>query len=103
MVTDKILVDLGYADWVVGPLKAAGATVEVFQEVVPDPDLECCQKCLSSVKRFNPDVFIALGGGSAIDLMKMVRMMFESGDVDFDGLTQRFMDIRKRIYEFPEL
>lgn len=38
-----------------------------------------------------------------MDLMKMVRMMYEHDGADFNGLAQRFMDIRKRIYEFPEL
>jgi len=46
----------------------------MFYDVVPDPDLACCAKCLKLVSEFKPDLFIALGGGSAMDLMKMVRM-----------------------------
>lgn len=38
-----------------------------------------------------------------MDLMKMVRLQYEHDEIDFTGLAQRFMDIRKRIYEFPEL
>lgn len=103
IITDKILVDLGYTDRITKPLKEKNIELTIFHEVVPDPDLACCHKCLDQIKAFKPDLFIALGGGSAMDLMKMVRMIYEHPDVDFDGLAQRFMDIRKRIYEFPEL
>ena len=103
IITDKVLVDLGYTDRITKPLKDKGVELTLFSEVVPDPDLACCNKCLAQIKAFKPDLFIALGGGSAMDLMKMVRMMYEHEGVDFDGLAQRFMDIRKRIYEFPEL
>lgn len=95
--------DLGYTDSVIKPLEAAGLKCTCFSDTVPDPDLACCAQALKAAKAFEPDLFIALGGGSAIDLMKMVRMQYEHADVDFEGLAQRFMDIRKRIYEFPEL
>ena len=102
-ITDKVLFDLGYTDWVVKPLEKAGLKCAFFSDVAPDPDLACCKKCLKEVMEFKPDLFIGLGGGSAMDLMKMTRMMYESDNIDFNGLAQRFMDIRKRIYEFPEL
>ena len=59
----------------------------MFYDVVPDPDLACCSKCLKFVNEFKPDLFIALSGGSAMDLMKMVRMQYEHGEVDFSGLA----------------
>ncbi|CAL6072026.1 Bifunctional_acetaldehyde-CoA/alcohol dehydrogenase [Hexamita inflata] len=102
-ITDKVLFDLGYTDWVIKPLQEKGVKCSIFFDVAPDPDLACCAKCLSLVESFQPDLFIALGGGSAMDLMKMVRLQYEHGETDFAGLAQRFMDIRKRIYEFPEL
>ncbi|KAH0577890.1 Bifunctional acetaldehyde-CoA/alcohol dehydrogenase [Spironucleus salmonicida] len=103
IITDKILFDLGYTDNIIKPLEAKGIKTTIFSEVAPDPDLACCSSCLKLVKAFKPDCFIALGGGSAMDLMKMVRLQYEHGDADFIGLAQRFADIRKRIYEFPEL
>lgn len=95
--------DLGYTDSIIKPLEAQGVKCTCFSDVAPDPDLACCAQCLKAVKAFEPDLFIGLGGGSAMDLMKMVRMQYEHDNVDFEGLAQRFMDIRKRIYEFPEL
>lgn len=45
-VTDRVLFDLGYSDWVVKPLEKAGVQCQYFFDVAPDPDLACCAKCL---------------------------------------------------------
>jgi acetaldehyde dehydrogenase/alcohol dehydrogenase len=84
-------------------METHGVKCSVFFDVAPDPDISCCNKCLELVKAFQPDLFIAVGGGSAMDLMKMVRLQYEHPTVNFEGLSQRFMDVRKRVYEFPEL
>lgn len=102
IITDKFLHDQGYTARIIKPLEAAGVTVRLFTDVLPDPDLTTCHKSLAEVHEFKPDVMLALGGGSAMDLMKMVRLLYEHGTVDFVGLAQRFMDIRKRIYVYPE-
>jgi acetaldehyde dehydrogenase/alcohol dehydrogenase len=52
---------------------------------------------------FKPDVIIALGGGSPMDGAKIMWMMYEHPDADFEGMAMRFMDIRKRVYDFPKL
>jgi acetaldehyde dehydrogenase/alcohol dehydrogenase len=52
---------------------------------------------------FKPDVIIALGGGSPIDAAKIIWLMYEHPEVDFQDLAMRFMDIRKRIFKFPTL
>ncbi len=53
--------------------------------------------------RFNPDVIIALGGGSPIDAAKGMWLFYEQPDADFAGMAQKFLDIRKRVYKFPHL
>ncbi|NEO28276.1 MAG: iron-containing alcohol dehydrogenase, partial [Kamptonema sp. SIO4C4] len=53
--------------------------------------------------RFNPDVIIALGGGSPMDAAKIMWLMYEHPDIEFEGLAMRFMDIRKRVYDLPQL
>jgi len=55
------------------------------------------------MREFNPDVIIALGGGSAIDAAKGMWLFYEHPEATFDGLKQKFMDIRKRVVKFPNL
>jgi acetaldehyde dehydrogenase/alcohol dehydrogenase len=55
------------------------------------------------MRRFEPDLIIALGGGSPIDAAKAMWLFYEAPDLSFEDLRLRFMDIRKRIVPFPEL
>lgn len=52
---------------------------------------------------FQPDVIIALGGGSAIDAAKIMWVLYEHPEADFADMAMRFIDIRKRIYPFPKM
>ncbi len=103
VVTDKPLYDLGFTDKVTKPLRDMNIDTEIFYEVAPDPTLETVYKGVEAMNEFNPDVIIALGGGSPMDAAKIMWLMYEHPEADFKGLALRFMDIRKRIYEFPEL
>ncbi|MDR1748706.1 MAG: iron-containing alcohol dehydrogenase, partial [Spirochaetaceae bacterium] len=76
---------------------------EVFFDVKPDPDLATIYKGVDIMNIFKPDVVIALGGGSPMDAAKIMRLMYEQPMVQFSELAMRFMDIRKRIFKFPEL
>ena len=49
------------------------------------------------------DVIIALGGGSAMDAGKIMWMMYEHPECNFEDMAMDFMDIRKRIFTFPEM
>ncbi|RMG08091.1 MAG: iron-containing alcohol dehydrogenase, partial [Cyanobacteria bacterium J055] len=71
--------------------------------VEPDPSLETVQRGVNRMNVFDPDVIIAVGGGSPMDAAKIMWLMYEHPDVEFEGLAMRFMDIRKRVYELPPL
>ncbi|GIM11511.1 hypothetical protein Vretimale_14988 [Volvox reticuliferus] len=103
IVTDKPLFDLGYADKVTNILDTINVHHQVFYHVTPDPTLACINAGLSEILEFKPDVIIAMGGGSPMDAAKIMWLMYECPETRFDGLAMRFMDIRKRVYEVPEL
>ena len=103
IVTDKPLYDLGYTKEITSTLDSLGIEHHIFFDVEPDPSLSTVQRGLGVMNTFHPDVIIALGGGSPMDAAKVMWLMYEHPDVEFDGLAMRFMDIRKRVYELPPL
>ncbi len=103
IVTDKFMDKLGYVSKVMHHLKKANFDINVFLDVEPDPSTETIMKGTAQMVSFEPDVVIALGGGSAMDAAKGMWLFYENPDVEFDGLKLRFMDIRKRAFKFPKL
>lgn len=103
IVTDKPLFDLGYTKKITDILEPLGIQYKIFSDVKPDPDLTTINKAREMVNSFEPDVLIALGGGSPIDATKILWIMYEHPELKFEDLARRFMDIRKRIFEFPAM
>lgn len=103
IITDKSLFDLGMVDKVITVLDEIGVKHDIFHEVEPDPTLSNVNKGLELLRSYQPDVIIAIGGGSPMDAAKVMWLMYEHPDVEFEGLATRFMDIRKRVYELPSL
>ncbi|NLL33833.1 MAG: bifunctional acetaldehyde-CoA/alcohol dehydrogenase [Clostridiales bacterium] len=105
IVTDPTMVELGYVDKALYYLRKRKVYChsEIFSEVEPDPSVETIMRGVDMMNQFQPDVIIALGGGSAIDAAKGMWLFYENPDTSFDGLRLRFMDIRKRAFQFPNL
>ncbi|MEG2291567.1 MAG: bifunctional acetaldehyde-CoA/alcohol dehydrogenase [Clostridium sp.] len=103
IVADKFMDKLGYVSKVMGYLKKANFDINVFLDVEPDPSTDTIMNGTQQMRNFEPDVIIALGGGSVIDAAKGMWLFYENEDIDFDGLKLRFMDIRKRAFKFPHL
>ena len=103
LVCDPGMVQFGYADLVKRQLELNRhrPAVDVFSDVEPNPSTNTVYKGLDRFVDFQPDVIIALGGGSAMDAAKAMWMFFEHPDVSFFGAKQKFLDIRKRTYKIP--
>lgn len=105
IVTDPSMTELGYVDKILYQLRKREDYVhcEIFDQVEPDPSLETIMRGVESMNKFQPDVIIALGGGSAIDAAKGMWLFYEHPEADFKNMSLKFMDIRKRTYKFPTL
>ncbi len=105
IVTDPTMVKLGYVKKILYYLRKRSIYChsEMFSDVEPDPDVETIKRGVSLMNSFKPDVIIALGGGSAIDAAKGMWLFYEHPETSFDGIKQKFMDIRKRVFKFPDI
>jgi len=103
VVTDRPLLELGLVDRVTGLLDEMGLETQVYFEVLPDPDLATIHRGVERLRAFNADVIVAIGGGSPIDAAKIMWLLYEQPEARFEDLAMRFMDIRKRVFAFPEL
>lgn len=105
IVTDRSMVDLGYVNRVTDQLKLRSPEVQhqLFCDVEPDPSIQTVLKGVQLMRSFEPDTIIALGGGSAMDAAKGMWLFYEHPEVNFNDLKQKFMDIRKRAFQYPEL
>lgn len=103
IVTDNFLYTNGYTKCVTDELDKMGITHTTFFDVQPDPTLASAKEGAQAMRAFNPDVIIAIGGGSAMDAGKIMWVLYEHPEVDFADMAMRFSDIRKRIYKFPHM
>ena len=103
IVTDKPIYELGMTAALEEVLAEVGVKYDIFYDVEPDPSLDTVNRGLEMMNRFNPDAIIAIGGGSPMDAAKIMWLMYEHPEIEFEGLAMRFMDIRKRVYELPPL
>lgn len=105
IVTDATMLELGNVEklrYYLNKRKTMCRT-EVYSDIEPDPDVETVMRGVKAMSSFKPDVIIALGGGSVIDAAKCMWLFYEHPSQTFDGIKQKFMDIRKRAYKFPQL
>ena len=103
VVTDEFLYKNNYTKPVTDKLDEMGIRHFTFFGVLPDPTLASAKEGAKAMREFGPDCIVAIGGGSAMDAGKIMWALYEHPDIDFADLAMRFMDIRKRIYEFPKM
>ncbi len=103
IVTDRYLYNSGALQEAIDTLEKLGHKIEVFADVEPDPTLKTARAGVERMNAFKPDTIIAMGGGSPMDAAKIMWLLYEHPEVSFDDIAMRFMDIRKRVYQFPKL
>ena len=103
LVTDTFLYNNGYTKPITDALDEMGIIHATFYDVAPDPTLECARRGAEQMRSFEPDCIIAVGGGSAMDAGKIMWVLYEHPEADFQDMAMRFSDIRKRVYTFPKM
>ena len=103
IVTDQFLYKSGFTKKIEESLDEMGIVHSSFWDVAPDPTLQCALEGLARLRAFEPDCIIAIGGGSAMDAGKIMWSMYENPDESFEDMSADFMDIRKRVYNFPKM
>lgn len=103
IVTDSFLFRNGFTKPITDKLDQLGIVYQTFSDVAPDPTLSCAEEGVKVLRGFEPDVIIAVGGGSAMDAAKIMWVLYEHPEADFLDMAMRFIDIRKRVYTFPKM
>jgi acetaldehyde dehydrogenase/alcohol dehydrogenase len=103
IVTDRFLYKNGNTKPIEDKLDSMGIVHTCFYDVQPDPTLKNALAGTAQMTAFEPDVIIALGGGSAMDAAKIMWVLYENPDANFSDMAMDFMDIRKRIYAYPTM
>ena len=103
IITDSTLYQLGACDAIINQLRDSGIETAEFFDIRVDPQIQDAMKGLPKMHEFQPDVIIAVGGGSAIDTAKIMWIMYEHPEEAFLDMATIFLDIRKRIRFFPQM
>ncbi len=73
VVTDSRLISAGHAEKLQHSLASQNVgSVEVFSDGEPEPSIETALRAINRAREFGPDVIIGLGGGSNLDLAKII-------------------------------
>ncbi|MFW9879517.1 MAG: iron-containing alcohol dehydrogenase [Candidatus Thorarchaeota archaeon] len=87
IVTDKLVEELGYLKILTDKLNKYGKSYTVFSDVIPDPHEDDVMKGKKQCLDIEPDLIIALGGGSVIDTAKGIWVMYEYPDYVLDNIS----------------
>lgn len=79
IITDQMMVKLGYAGRIQQRLAREGISAEVFNETVPEPTVASIQAGVAKAREGDYDCIIALGGGSPIDSAKAIAILAKHG------------------------
>jgi acetaldehyde dehydrogenase/alcohol dehydrogenase len=105
IVTDETMTRLGMVDKIIDVLRrrSNNVSLQILDNVEPEPSIATVKKGAETMRAFNPDTIIALGGGSPMDAAKVMWLLYEHPETNFSDLKEKFFDVRKRAFTFPKL
>jgi len=101
IITNPVLEQIGHVDLV---RRHICPKTHVHVTVIPDaePEVKVINDAVETLKFYKADQIIALGGGAVIDAAKIMKLKYESPDADLEYLAAPFLDLRKRVVEYPK-
>ncbi len=100
IVTNPALEQIGHVD-IVRRYLPAETPVHVLTIPDAEPELKVAMQGVDALNFYKADQIIALGGGSVIDAAKIMKLKYESPQADIEELGAPFLDIRKRVVQYP--
>lgn len=89
LVTDEIMVQLGYSDLVKEAMEKEGLKVEVFGKVDPEPHMETADALYEMVRKAKFDLVVGLGGGSSMDMAKLTSIVATNEQKPLDLMSKK--------------
>ena len=101
IVTNPALEQIGHVDLV---RRHMCPKTHVHVCIIPDaePEVKVIEQGVEALNFYQADQIIALGGGSMIDAAKIMKLKYESPEADLEELAAPFLDLRKRVIEYPK-
>ena len=100
IVTNPALEQMGHVNIVRRSIPPQ-TTVHVLAIPDAEPEIKVVMHGVETLKAYAVDQIVALGGGSVIDAAKIMKLKYEFPQADLDELAAPFLDIRKRVVQFP--
>ncbi|MGA3042672.1 MAG: bifunctional acetaldehyde-CoA/alcohol dehydrogenase [Bryobacteraceae bacterium] len=100
IVTNAALEQMGLVDIVRRSLPPQ-TLVRVLRIPDAEPESKVVTQGVEALHSYAVDQIVALGGGSVIDAAKIMKLQYEFPEADLEELAAPFLDIRKRVVEFP--
>jgi acetaldehyde dehydrogenase/alcohol dehydrogenase len=100
IITNPALEQMGHVDTV---RRCFPPETQVRVTIIPDaePDIKIVMQGVEALNFYKADQIVALGGGSVIDAAKIMKLKYESPAADLEELAAPFLDLRKRVVQYP--